>query len=109
MAGSNRSGDLKDAQRSIPLGTVCATLATSLLYILSTLVFGAVSERGILSAKNELLFTAVVSWPSEYVVRVGIVLSSFGAATLGLGVGVGVGVGLGLGLGVGVGLALEGP
>lgn len=79
MAGSNRSGDLKDAQRSIPLGTVCATLATSLLYILSTLLFGAVSERGILSAKNEILFTAVVSWPSEYVVRVGIVLSSFGA------------------------------
>ena len=113
MAGSNRSGDLKDAQRSIPLGTVCATLATSLLYILSTLVFGAVSERGILSAKNELLFTAVVSWPSEYVVRVGIVLSSFGAATLGLclglGLGVGVGVGLCLGLGVGVGLSLEGP
>ena len=79
MAGSNRSGDLKDAQRSIPLGTVCATLVTSLLYILSTLLFGAVSERGILSAKNEILFTAVVSWPSEYVVRVGIVLSSFGA------------------------------
>ena len=26
-----------------------------------------------------MLFTAVVSWPSEYVVRVGIVLSSFGA------------------------------
>ena len=38
-----------------------------------------VADRGILSAKNELLFTAVVSWPSEYVVRVGIVLSSFGA------------------------------
>ena len=64
MAGSNRSGDLKDAQRSIPLGTVCATLATSLLYplprtpipkqvcatlatsllyLLSALVFGAVT------------------------------------------------------------------
>ena len=39
----------------------------------------AVTDRAVLSAKNEVLFTAVVSWPSEYVVRVGIVLSSFGA------------------------------
>lgn len=37
MAGSNRSGDLRDAQRSIPIGTILAILTTSFICILEIL------------------------------------------------------------------------
>lgn len=45
MAGSNRSASLKDTQRSIPVGTLAATLATSALYVVSVLFFGALATR----------------------------------------------------------------
>lgn len=35
MAGSNRSGDLRDAQKSIPIGTIAAITTTSTVCILS--------------------------------------------------------------------------
>ena len=34
MAGSNRSGDLEDAQKSIPVGTIMAIATTSFVCIL---------------------------------------------------------------------------
>ncbi|EPS58080.1 hypothetical protein M569_16736, partial [Genlisea aurea] len=45
MAGSNRSASLKDTQRSIPVGTLAATLTTSVLYLGSVLFFGALATR----------------------------------------------------------------
>lgn len=45
MAGSNRSASLKDTQRSIPIGTLAATLTTSGLYIVTVLSFGALATR----------------------------------------------------------------
>ena len=45
MAGSNRSGSLKDTQRSIPRGTLGAIAATTTLYLVSIIMFGAVATR----------------------------------------------------------------
>ena len=41
LAGSNRSGDLKDGQKSIPTGTIAAQLTTSFVYLSSVVLFGA--------------------------------------------------------------------
>lgn len=41
LAGSNRSGDLKDGQKSIPTGTLGAQLLTSFVYLSSVVLFGA--------------------------------------------------------------------
>lgn len=45
MAGSNRSASLRDTQRSIPIGTLAATLSTTGLYLITVLFFGAVAHR----------------------------------------------------------------
>ncbi|KAI3877977.1 hypothetical protein MKX03_027155 [Papaver bracteatum] len=78
MAGSNRSASLKDTQRSIPVGTLSATLVTSALYLVSVLFFGALATREKL-LKDRLL-TATVAWPIPAVIYVGIILSTLGAA-----------------------------
>lgn len=45
MAGSNRSASLRDTQRSIPIGTLAATLSTTAMYLVSVLLFGALASR----------------------------------------------------------------
>lgn len=45
MAGSNRSSSLRDTQRSIPVGTLSATLVTSCMYLISVIMFGAIATR----------------------------------------------------------------
>ncbi len=45
MAGSNRSASLKDTQRSIPKGTLLAIVTTTILYLISAVIFAAVATR----------------------------------------------------------------
>ncbi|XP_066506585.1 solute carrier family 12 member 6-like [Hoplias malabaricus] len=84
MAGSNRSGDLKDAQRSIPIGTIFAILTTSLVYLSCVVLFGACVEGVLLRDKfgdsvNGNLVVGTLSWPSPWVIVIGSFFSTCGA------------------------------
>ncbi|CAI0545490.1 unnamed protein product [Linum tenue] len=78
MAGSNRSASLKDTQRSIPIGTLSATLTTTALYIVSVFLFGSLATRQRLL--TDRLLTATIAWPSPSIIYIGIILSTLGAA-----------------------------
>ncbi|XP_061653450.1 solute carrier family 12 member 7-like isoform X2 [Phyllopteryx taeniolatus] len=84
MAGSNRSGDLRDAQRSIPIGTIMAILTTSFFYISCVLLFGACIEGVVLRdkfgdsvMKNPVI--GILAWPSPWVIVIGSFFSCCGA------------------------------
>ncbi|XP_055312434.1 solute carrier family 12 member 4 isoform X3 [Sitodiplosis mosellana] len=84
MAGSNRSGDLADAQKSIPIGTICAILTTSTVYLSSVLLFAGTVDNLLLRDKfgasiGGRLVVANMAWPNEWVILVGSFLSTLGA------------------------------
>ncbi|XP_059352161.1 solute carrier family 12 member 4-like isoform X6 [Daphnia carinata] len=84
MAGCNRSGDLADAQRSIPIGTICAILTTSFVYISAVFLFGA-SFDGLLmrdkfgTSVGGSLVVANLAWPNEWVILIGSFMATTGA------------------------------
>ncbi|XP_068422613.1 solute carrier family 12 member 7-like isoform X2 [Clinocottus analis] len=84
MAGSNRSGDLRDAQRSIPVGTIMAILTTSFIYISCVVLFGACIEGVVLRDKfgysvKKTPVIGVLAWPSPWVIVIGSFFSCCGA------------------------------
>ncbi|KAK4270814.1 hypothetical protein QN277_019583 [Acacia crassicarpa] len=78
MAGSNRSSSLKDTQRSIPVGTLAATLSTTSMYLITVFLFGSVATRNKLL--TDRLLTATIAWPFPSLIKIGIILSTLGAA-----------------------------
>ncbi|GAB6021396.1 hypothetical protein CHUAL_004003 [Chamberlinius hualienensis] len=84
MAGSNRSGDLADAQKSIPIGTLAATCTTSFIYLSAVILYGG-SCNGLLlrdkfgQSTNGKLVVAELAWPNEWVILIGAFLSTVGA------------------------------
>uniref|UniRef100_A0A673VMT0 Solute carrier family 12 member 7-like n=1 Tax=Salmo trutta TaxID=8032 RepID=A0A673VMT0_SALTR len=84
MAGSNRSGDLRDAQKSIPIGTIMAIATTTFIYISSVILFGACIEGVVLrdkfgdSVKGNLVI-GILAWPSPWVIVIGSFFSCCGA------------------------------
>ncbi|XP_072461451.1 solute carrier family 12 member 7 isoform X2 [Notamacropus eugenii] len=84
MAGSNRSGDLKDAQKSIPTGTILAIATTSFIYLSCIVLFGACIEGVILRDKfgealKGNLVIGMLAWPSPWVIVIGSFFSTCGA------------------------------
>lgn len=60
MAGSNRSGDLADAQKSIPIGTICAILTTSTVYLSSVLLFAGTVDNLLLRDKYVIVNIIII-------------------------------------------------
>ncbi|XP_051913477.1 solute carrier family 12 member 5b isoform X1 [Hippocampus zosterae] len=84
MAGSNRSGDLRDAQKSIPIGTIAAITTTSAVYMSCVVLFGACIEGVVLRDKfgegvNGNLVIGTLAWPSPWVIVFGSFFSTCGA------------------------------
>uniref|UniRef100_A0A7N6BI85 Solute carrier family 12 member 5a n=1 Tax=Anabas testudineus TaxID=64144 RepID=A0A7N6BI85_ANATE len=82
MAGSNRSGDLRDAQKSIPIGTIAAITTTSTVYMSSVVLFGACIEGVVLRDKYGVhgnLVIGTLAWPSPWVIVIGSFFSTCGA------------------------------
>ncbi|XP_019760513.2 solute carrier family 12 member 6 isoform X2 [Dendroctonus ponderosae] len=84
MAGSNRSGDLKDAQKSIPVGTICAILTTSTVYLSAVILFASTVDNLLLRDKfgssiGGRLVVANIAWPNQWVILIGSFLSTLGA------------------------------
>ena len=79
MAGSNRSGDLKDPSKSIPKGTLIAQLTTTVMYYVFSFLFAIVATRDTL-LDDSIIFVAEVAFPFKFIVHAGIIFSSLGAA-----------------------------
>ncbi|XP_065341848.1 solute carrier family 12 member 6 isoform X2 [Cloeon dipterum] len=84
MAGSNRSGDLADAQLSIPRGTIAAIATTSTVYLSTVLLFAGTVDNLLLRDKfgqsiGGKLVVANIAWPNEWVILIGSFLSTLGA------------------------------
>ncbi|KAK0422326.1 hypothetical protein QR680_007506 [Steinernema hermaphroditum] len=85
FTGTNMSGDLRDAQASIPGGTIAATLTTSFIYFSLAFVFGGAVAGPLLRDKYGMsldggMVVASLAWPSPWILLVGAFLSTFGAA-----------------------------
>uniref|UniRef100_A0A8D0CF37 Solute carrier family 12 member 5a n=1 Tax=Scleropages formosus TaxID=113540 RepID=A0A8D0CF37_SCLFO len=79
MAGSNRSGDLRDAQKSIPIGTIMAITTTSLVCILSPFYAPPLVKVEFGEAVNGNLVIGTLAWPSPWVIVIGSFFSTCGA------------------------------
>lgn len=84
MAGSNRSGNLKDAQNSIPKGTIGAIITTSIIYLASVLLYGSTVAGDVLRDKfgqsiAGSLIPSSLAWPTKWVILIGALMSTIGA------------------------------
>ena len=85
MAGANISGELKDAQKSIPFGTMLAIFLSSLVYMAILWLLGATCERdggagGLYD--DSILMIRVAAWGP--LVIIGIFASTLSSALAGL-------------------------
>ncbi|KRZ37508.1 Solute carrier family 12 member 6, partial [Trichinella pseudospiralis] len=85
MTGANMSGDLKDPQKSIPIGTIAATLTTSFIYLSFVVIYGGSINGYVLRDKYGVslggkMTAAMLAWPTEWIVLIGSFTSCIGAS-----------------------------
>lgn len=78
LAGSNRSAVLSNPARSIPAGTLGAVGFTTFIYIFTVWLFGMIIANE--TMKENKMVVADIAFPSGGVVKIGIIMSSIGAA-----------------------------
>eukprot|EP00058_Branchiostoma_floridae_P006141 XP_002591629.1 hypothetical protein BRAFLDRAFT_114607 [Branchiostoma floridae] len=61
MAGANMSGDLANPSRSIPIGTICAVMATFVVYLLLCIFVAFTCERDLLQ-NNYMVLQYINMW-----------------------------------------------
>jgi len=89
MAGSNRSGDLANGQKSIPKGTIWAIITTMTAYLSCVVLSGVACDGALMRDKygdsltngdgKKILMNASITWPIPEVMLYGALLSSIGA------------------------------
>ncbi|CAJ0931311.1 unnamed protein product, partial [Mesorhabditis belari] len=84
MAGSNRSGNLQDAAKSIPLGTLGAQITSSIVYLAGVIFFGATVDEVYMrdkfggSAAGKLT-VAELAYPYPPLILIGSFFATMGA------------------------------
>eukprot|EP00612_Vaucheria_litorea_P007181 CAMPEP_0171472000 /NCGR_PEP_ID=MMETSP0946-20130122/1029_1 /TAXON_ID=109269 /ORGANISM="Vaucheria litorea, Strain CCMP2940" /LENGTH=935 /DNA_ID=CAMNT_0012001577 /DNA_START=34 /DNA_END=2837 /DNA_ORIENTATION=+ len=78
MAGCNRSAVLKNPGRSIPKGTLNAICVSTMIYVVFVIIFGCSLSNDQLI--NDKLVAMRIAWPTPFLVAIGIVAASLGAA-----------------------------
>lgn len=78
MAGANISGDLKDPQRSIPIGTIGAVLFTSSIYAVTMIAVAACADRKTLLYDGNIMEDMSI-W--KWIVTIGVLAASISSAS----------------------------
>lgn len=78
-AGVGLSGDLKNPSRSIPLGTLCATLAGMVIYILIAIKLWSSASPEALSDTSRLVMSDI-AWQGWWVIPLGLAAATISSA-----------------------------
>ncbi|EAX93858.1 Amino acid permease family protein [Trichomonas vaginalis G3] len=78
MAGANISGDLKEPQKSIPIGTLGAIGFTTLLYLVTATIVASAADRETLWSDFSLL-SRICAW--KWFIYIGVLAASFSSTS----------------------------
>lgn len=77
LAGSNLSGDLRDPQKSIPIGTIAAVAVTTVVFCMQVVLVGGSVDRDTLI--DDTLIVTRLAWPVKQLIYIGMMMSTLGA------------------------------